>query len=46
MRRVAGLMVILGLVATAGAQQRAAVSNKPDTPFKLATFETAGKTLD
>jgi hypothetical protein len=36
-------VLVLGLAATTGAQ-RAAVSNKPDTPFKLATFEAAGKT--
>jgi acylpyruvate hydrolase len=43
MRRMAVLVLILSVVATAGAQ-RAAVSNRPDTPFKLATFEAAGKT--
>ena len=43
MRRVSVLVVILGFVVPATAQ-RAAVSSKPDTPFKLATFEAAGKT--
>jgi 2-keto-4-pentenoate hydratase/2-oxohepta-3-ene-1,7-dioic acid hydratase in catechol pathway len=43
MRRLAVLVLILGLMTPVGAQ-RAAVSNKPDTPFKLATFETGGKT--
>jgi 2,4-didehydro-3-deoxy-L-rhamnonate hydrolase len=43
MRRVSVLVVILGLAVPAIAQ-RAAVSSKPDTPFKLATFEAAGKT--
>ena len=43
MRRAAFLVVMLAFLAPLGAQ-RAAVSNKPDTPFKLATFEAAGKT--
>src|SRR5258708_39321189 len=43
MRRLAVLVLILGLMTPVGAQ-RAAVSSKPDTPFKLATFEAAGKT--
>jgi 2-keto-4-pentenoate hydratase/2-oxohepta-3-ene-1,7-dioic acid hydratase in catechol pathway len=43
MRRIAVVVLILGCVAPAGAQ-RASVSSKPETPFKLATFETAGKT--
>jgi hypothetical protein len=43
MRRVAVLVLTLGLVAPVGAQP-AAVSSKPDTPFKLATFDAAGKT--
>jgi len=48
MRRVAlGLVVTaavtMALAAPAGAQ-RAAVSSKPDTPFKLATFEAGGRT--
>ena len=42
MRRVAVLAVVLGLMAPVGAQ-RPVISTKPDTPFKLATFETAGK---
>jgi 2-keto-4-pentenoate hydratase/2-oxohepta-3-ene-1,7-dioic acid hydratase in catechol pathway len=43
MRRVSILVVMIACLTTLGAQ-RAAVSNKPDTPFKLATFEAAGKT--
>jgi 2-keto-4-pentenoate hydratase/2-oxohepta-3-ene-1,7-dioic acid hydratase in catechol pathway len=43
MRRVSLLILLVGLSTPLGAQ-RAAVSNKPDTPFKLATFEAAGKT--
>src|SRR6185436_7308616 len=43
MKRVAVLVLILGFMTPVGAQ-RAAVSSKPDTPFKLATFETGGKT--
>jgi 2-keto-4-pentenoate hydratase/2-oxohepta-3-ene-1,7-dioic acid hydratase in catechol pathway len=43
MKRVAVLVLTLGLVAPVGAQP-AAVSSKPDTPFKLATFEAAGRT--
>src|SRR5689334_21197041 len=33
-----------GAMASGVLAQRAAVSDKPDTPFKLATFEAAGKT--
>ena len=43
MRRVAMLVLVLGFMTPLGAQ-RAAVSSKPDTPFKLATFEAGGKT--
>jgi 2-keto-4-pentenoate hydratase/2-oxohepta-3-ene-1,7-dioic acid hydratase in catechol pathway len=43
MRRFQALVLIVGFAVAASAQ-RAAVSNKPDTPFKLATFEAAGKT--
>jgi 2-keto-4-pentenoate hydratase/2-oxohepta-3-ene-1,7-dioic acid hydratase in catechol pathway len=43
MRRVSTLVLIIGLLTPLGAQ-RAALSTKPDTPFKLATFEAAGKT--
>ena len=43
MRSEVVLSGFFGLLAPASAQ-RAAVSNKPDTPFKLATFEAAGKT--
>jgi 2-keto-4-pentenoate hydratase/2-oxohepta-3-ene-1,7-dioic acid hydratase in catechol pathway len=43
MKRLAVLAVMLWLMTPAGAQ-RPAVSRKPDTPFKLATFEAAGKT--
>ena len=43
MRRVSILVVILGCLTPLGAQ-RPTVSDKPDTPFKLATFEAAGKT--
>jgi 2-keto-4-pentenoate hydratase/2-oxohepta-3-ene-1,7-dioic acid hydratase in catechol pathway len=43
MRRTAILTAILTLTTTA-AGQRAAVPSTPDTPFKLATFEAAGKT--
>ena len=43
MRPVAVLVAILVSFTPARAQ-RAAISNTPDTPFKLATFEAAGKT--
>jgi 2-keto-4-pentenoate hydratase/2-oxohepta-3-ene-1,7-dioic acid hydratase in catechol pathway len=43
MRRVSILVLILGCLTPLGAQ-RPTVSDKPDTPFKLATFEAAGKT--
>jgi 2-keto-4-pentenoate hydratase/2-oxohepta-3-ene-1,7-dioic acid hydratase in catechol pathway len=43
MRRVCLLVLLVGLSTPLGAQ-RAAVSNNPDTAFKLATFEAAGKT--
>src|SRR5438093_6376773 len=43
MRRVLLLALASAIVAPLGAQ-KPAVSAKPDTPFKLATFETAGKT--
>jgi len=43
MRRVSLLVLMVAFLTPLGAQ-RAAVSNKPDTPFKLATFEAAGKT--
>src|SRR3954453_21777790 len=42
MRRVAVLAVVLGLMAPLRAQ-RPVISTRPDTPFKLATFEAAGK---
>ncbi len=38
------LTVALVLTAAAVQAQRPALSNKPDTPFKLATFEAQGKT--
>jgi 2-keto-4-pentenoate hydratase/2-oxohepta-3-ene-1,7-dioic acid hydratase in catechol pathway len=37
------LLVAGGWLLAVPAAQRAAVSDKPDTPFKLATFEAAGK---
>src|SRR5262245_40503295 len=40
---VALLAWMVPLAAQRGASPRAAVSDKPDTPFKLATFEAAGK---
>ena len=42
MRVLASLLVILALGPAAA--QRGAISNRPDTPFKLATFEAAGRT--
>ena len=42
MKRIAVLAVFLGLMAPVRAQ-RPVISTKPDTPFKLATFEAAGK---
>ena len=42
MRRSAMLVLVLGFMTPVGAQ-RATVSSKPDTPFKLATFEAAGR---
>ena len=38
------LFLLAVLLSPPLAAQRAAVSSKPDTPFKLATFEAAGKT--
>jgi 2-keto-4-pentenoate hydratase/2-oxohepta-3-ene-1,7-dioic acid hydratase in catechol pathway len=43
MGRIAVFMVMLGSLTPAAAQ-RAAISNAPDTPFKLATFEAGGAT--
>src|SRR4029450_5220682 len=43
MRRIVVLLSLLALWAPASAQ-RVEISSKPDTPFKLATFEAAGKT--
>jgi len=43
MRRLSLFVLAIVLSAPLGAQ-RAAISSKPDTPFKLATFEAAGKT--
>ena len=43
MRRVTFLALACLVIAPVGAQQPP-VSAKPDTPFKLATFETVGKT--
>ncbi len=42
MKRIAVLVVMLGLMAPVRAQ-RPVISIKPDTPFKLATFEAAGR---
>lgn len=42
MRRVVFVLALV-MAAPAGAQ-RASVSSQPETPFKLATFEAAGKT--
>jgi 2-keto-4-pentenoate hydratase/2-oxohepta-3-ene-1,7-dioic acid hydratase in catechol pathway len=43
MRRLSVIVLMIGLLTPLGAQ-RQTVSNKPDTPFRLATFEAAGKT--
>jgi 2-keto-4-pentenoate hydratase/2-oxohepta-3-ene-1,7-dioic acid hydratase in catechol pathway len=43
MQRAIVLTFVLAILAPVGAQ-RSAVSNKPETPFKLATFEAGGKT--
>jgi 2-keto-4-pentenoate hydratase/2-oxohepta-3-ene-1,7-dioic acid hydratase in catechol pathway len=43
MRRSLVLSVVFATFASAGAQ-RPAISNRPDTPFKLATFEAGGRT--
>ena len=43
MRRVVVLVLACAIVSPLGAQ-RATISSKPDTPFKLATFEAAGRT--
>src|SRR3954471_18414466 len=42
MRRLAVLAVVLGLMQPLRAQ-RPVISTRPDTPFKLATFEASGK---
>ena len=43
MRRLAMLVFLVGVISPLGAQ-RPVISTRPDTPFKLATFEAAGKT--
>jgi len=43
MRRIV-VLVIASLWLAPAAAQRSAISSKPDTPFKLATFETGGRT--
>ena len=43
MRRMLVLSLALAMFAVPGAQ-RPAISSKPETPFKLATFEAGGKT--
>jgi 2-keto-4-pentenoate hydratase/2-oxohepta-3-ene-1,7-dioic acid hydratase in catechol pathway len=43
MRRFILLLVVTAIVAPARAQ-RTEISSKPETPFKLATFEAGGKT--
>ena len=43
MRRLVIMLFALATVGPAGAQPRT-ISAKPDTPFKLATFEAAGRT--
>ena len=42
--RGASCLVLSLLRASILAAQRGAISAKPDTPFKLATFEAAGRT--
>src|SRR3954452_25109899 len=42
MRRLAVLALLLGVIAPVRAQ-RPVISTRPDTPFKLATFEASGK---
>jgi 2-keto-4-pentenoate hydratase/2-oxohepta-3-ene-1,7-dioic acid hydratase in catechol pathway len=42
MRRLAVLALLVGMIAPVRAQ-RPVISTRPDTPFKLATFEAAGK---
>jgi len=37
-------LVLLLLMVGSPSAQRGAISNKPDTPFRLATFEAAGRT--
>ena len=46
LRLVFGLTAIVacGGLAPVGSAQKAAVSDKPETPFKLATFEAGGRT--
>ena len=39
-----GLAVLGVALAPLATAQKAAVSDRPDTPFKLATFEAAGRT--
>jgi len=36
-------LILLAIVTAPAGAQRPAISSKPDTPFKLATFEAAGK---
>src|SRR5262245_46711919 len=38
-----GVIGVLAVTMPATQAQRAALSDKPDTPFKLATFETNGR---
>ena len=42
MRRILMLIVFLGLIVPVRAQ-RPVISTRPDTPFKLATFEASGR---
>ena len=44
MQRLIPLLLVAVLAAPAGAQRGETISSKPDTPFKLATFEAGGKT--
>src|SRR5437867_6346 len=41
--RNALLLVVLAAAAASIAAQRPSISNRPDTPFKLATFEAGGR---
>src|SRR5437879_10915934 len=43
MRRALAVVLTFAIIFVPASAQRRAISSKPDTPFKLATFEAGGK---